>query len=107
MASGRKSSNSKDPSASSSRGDSPSTRRPVSARTSNTHGSFAICVQNNDYPASLELRKLYRVLEDEFADEHGMIRVVDESGEDYLFPNSYFVRVSLPHSVESTLRKIA
>jgi hypothetical protein len=106
MASARKSSNSKSPSARK-RGDSPPTRRPVTAEIKNAQGSFAICVQNKDYPASLELRKLYRVLDDEFADKHEMIRIIDESGEDYLFPNSYFVRVTLPQSVESALRKIA
>jgi hypothetical protein len=53
------------------------------------------------------LRKLYPVLEDEFAAKHDMIRVVDESGEDYLYPSSYFVRVELPQSVEQTLRRIA
>jgi len=68
---------------------------------------FAVCVKNVDYRASLELRKLYPVLEDEFAAKHDMIRVVDESGEDYLYPSSYFVRVELPRSVELTLRKIA
>ena len=68
---------------------------------------FAVCVKNDDYRASLELRKLYPVLEDEFAAKHDMIRVVDESGEDYLYPSSYFVRVELPQAVEQTLRKIA
>jgi len=53
------------------------------------------------------LRKLYPVLEDEFAAKHDMIRVVDESGEDYLYPSAYFVRVELPQSVEQRLRKIA
>ena len=52
----------------------------------------AMCVCNDDYPASLELRKLYRVIEDEFAAEHGLIRVIDESGEDYLYPDDFFVR---------------
>jgi hypothetical protein len=70
-------------------------------------GRFAICIRNDNYPASLELRKLYAVLEDSFAAEHQMIRIVDESGEDYLFPESYFVRVQLPNAVERTLRKIA
>jgi hypothetical protein len=64
-------------------------------------------VKNDDYRASLELRKLYVVLEDAFASEHDMIRIVDESGEDYLYPSSYFVRVELPQSVEQVLRKIA
>ena len=68
---------------------------------------YVICVKNQGYPASLELRKLYRVLEDSFAAEHGMVRVIDESGEDYLFPSEYFVRVRLPASVEKALVKIA
>jgi hypothetical protein len=55
----------------------------------------------------LELRKLYPVLPDAFADEHQMIRVVDESGEDYLYPSTYFVRVELPNGVERALHKIA
>lgn len=70
-------------------------------------GHFAICVRNDEYPASLELRKLYPVLEDEFADDHGMVRVIDESGEDYLFPDDYFVRVNLPLAVKRKLQKIA
>lgn len=68
---------------------------------------FAVCIGNEGYPASLELRKLYPVLKDSFADEHGLIRIVDESGEDYLYPNSYFVRVELPEALRQKLRKIA
>ena len=68
---------------------------------------FVICVRNQGYRASLDLRKLYPVLPDEFAEEHYMIRVIDESGEDYLYPADYFVRLDLPHSVEQTLHKIA
>jgi hypothetical protein len=68
---------------------------------------FAVCVRNDGYGASLELRKLYPVLPDAFGDEHGMIRVIDESGEDYLYPVTYFVRVELPRAVEQTLAKIA
>lgn len=64
-------------------------------------------MRNDDYQASLELRKLYPVLEDEFGSQHGMIRVIDESGEDYLFPSTYFVRVRLPDALEKKLRKIA
>ena len=47
------------------------------------------------------------MLDDEFATKHDLIRVVDESGEDYLYPSSYFVRVELPQSVEQALREIA
>lgn len=68
---------------------------------------FAICVRNTDYRASLELRKLYLVVDDSFAEQHDLIRVVDESGEDYLYPLHYFVRVDLPRGVERELAAIA
>ncbi len=80
---------------------------PASISSREADGHFAICVRNDEYPASLELRKLYPVLDDEFASRHGMLRVVDESGEDYLFPSEYFVRVNLPQAVEKKLQKIA
>ena len=72
-----------------------------------SHREFAVCVCNDDYPASLELRKLYRVIDDEFARQHQLIRVIDESGEDYLYPTAYFVSVDLPKAVEHTLHRIA
>ena len=68
---------------------------------------FAVCVCNDDYPASLELRKLYQVVEDDFAQQHDLLRVIDESGEDYMYPETYFVRVDLPKPVEQTLHRIA
>jgi hypothetical protein len=64
---------------------------------------FAVCVNNTDYPASLELHKIYRVLPDEDAEVDGDLRIVDESGEDYLYPAEYFVLVELPRSVEQSL----
>ena len=64
---------------------------------------FAICVKNEEYPASLQLWKVYRVLPDERGARHNMIRVVDESGEDYLFSATYFVPVELPQAAESAL----
>ncbi len=57
---------------------------------------FAICVDNSAYPASLELHRVYRVLADTQAEKDGDLRVVDESGEDYLFPADYFIVVDLP-----------
>jgi len=78
-----------------------------SRRTSRAERHFAVCVRNRGYRASLELRKLYPVLPDPFADEHQMIRVIDESGEDYLYPAKFFVRVELPHTVERALETIA
>ena len=68
---------------------------------------FAVCISNADYPASLELHKIYRVLPDEDAASEGDIRVVDESGEDYLYPAKYFVFVDLPRSVEKSLLRAA
>ena len=111
MASGKKSSSSRSRSASSKRvpSDPGGGRGSVTPQRQSVpaSGHFAICVRNDEFPASLEVRKLYRVLEDEFAGKHGMIRVIDESGEDYLFPGEYFVRISLPQAVEKQLRKIA
>jgi hypothetical protein len=57
---------------------------------------FAVCVKNKSYAASLELRKLYQVVADETAAKVQQIRVIDESGEDYLYPAEYFVPVQLP-----------
>ena len=64
---------------------------------------FAVCVNNARYPASLELHKIYRVLPDEDAEVDGDLRIVDESGEVYLYPAEYFVLVELPRSVEQSL----
>jgi len=54
---------------------------------------FVVCVKNMRYSASLELRKLYQMVPDEGAAKHHQIRVIDESGEDYLYPEDYFVAV--------------
>jgi hypothetical protein len=64
---------------------------------------FAICVENEGYPASLELWKVYRVLTDEKAAKHQLIRVIDESGEDYLYSESWFVPIELPRAVEKAI----
>ena len=69
----------------------------------NANPQFAICVKNEEYPASLQLWKVYRVLPDERGGRHNMVRVVDESGEDYLFSASYFIPVELPQAAESAL----
>ena len=61
---------------------------------------FVICVRNKDYPASLGLRKVYRLLADERASKRHQARVVDESGEDYLYPDEYFVPIKLPQAAE-------
>ncbi|MEO8349550.1 MAG: hypothetical protein ABI610_11605 [Acidobacteriota bacterium] len=57
---------------------------------------FVLCVQDGGYPVSLEIRKVYRVVPDRAAVDLGLIRVVDESGEDYLYPEDLFVPIELP-----------
>jgi len=64
-------------------------------------------VKNKDYAASLELRKLYQVVSDEVAAKLHQIRVIDESGEDYLYPEEFFVAVQLPESAEKAVRRAA
>ena len=64
---------------------------------------FVVCVKNEGFAASLERRKIYAVIQDARASEHQMIRVVDESGEDYLYPAGYFVAIELPQEVEEAL----
>jgi hypothetical protein len=68
---------------------------------------FVVCVKNKGYTASLELSKLYQVLSDHSAKEVNTIRVIDESGEDYLYPRSYFVPVRVPQSGEKAVRRAA
>jgi hypothetical protein len=57
---------------------------------------FLLCVDNGGYPASLEVRKLYQVIPDKEAERHNQIRIIDESGEDYLYPSRFFAPVKLP-----------
>jgi hypothetical protein len=64
---------------------------------------FAICVDNSDYEASLILRKIYEVIPDEAAARDDLLRIVDESGEDYLYHKSHFVVVEFPVEVEHAL----
>jgi len=64
---------------------------------------FVVCVANDGYPASLELHKIYRVLPDNEAKRDGDLRVIDESGEDYLNPSKWFVSVKIPQAVKTSL----
>ena len=66
---------------------------------------FVVCVRNDGYPASLERRKIYRALHDQDAAQHRYLRVVDESGEDYLYPAKLFEAISLPISLERAFKK--
>ena len=64
---------------------------------------YVVCVNNSGYPASLELHKIYRALPDNEAAEDGDLRVIDESGEDYLFPADYFASITVPERVRASL----
>ncbi len=70
---------------------------------SNQERRFAVCVRNEGYEASLELHKIYRVLPDLEGEQEGDIRVIDESGEDYLYPVEWFVPIEVPESVQVSL----
>jgi hypothetical protein len=64
---------------------------------------YVLCVSNEDYEASLVVRRVYQQLPDADAESHGLLRVVDESGEDYLFPKSLFASIVIPRTVSEKL----
>jgi hypothetical protein len=64
--------------------------------TSKPQKKFVLCVSNDKYPASLEVRKIYQHIPDLEAQSHGQIRVIDESGEDYLYPSDIFIAIDVP-----------
>ena len=72
-------------------------------RLAPTRRRYVLCVSNDGYPAALEPRKIYQVLADADAARHELVRVVDESGEDYLYPKTYFVSLRLPRNVRQAL----
>ena len=86
---------------SSARGTSTSRRKSSPARR------FAVCVRNDGYEASLERNKIYTVLRDQQAERDGDLRVIDESGEDYLFSADRFVAIEVPAAVRASLLKAA
>lgn len=67
---------------------------------------FAVCIRNDEYEGALELRKIYEILEDSDAEPHDLIRVIDESGEDYLYPRQWFLPIELPRNVEEAIAEI-
>ena len=86
-----------------SNGSSTGRRRRLPARGAH---SYVLCVQNEGYPASLDLGKLYRCLRDPAAERHSMRRIVDESGEDYLYPSDWFIEIHLPPAAKRRLSSI-
>lgn len=71
-----------------------------------TESRFVLCIRNDDCD-DLERRKIYQVLPDESAAEDGHIRVIDDSGEDYLYPQDYFVPIDLPQAAQKALLSAA
>ncbi|MCW5852880.1 MAG: hypothetical protein KIT87_22605 [Anaerolineae bacterium] len=65
--------------------------------------SFALCINNDGYPVSLDVGKVYRVIPDDQAAAHGYLRVIDESGEDYAYASDRFFPLDLPDAVEQAL----
>ena len=70
---------------------------------SKTSKQFVVCVSNDGYPASLERRKIYVALRDATAEKYGQIRIIDESGEDYLYPKAFFRAIALPQSIRKAV----
>jgi hypothetical protein len=66
------------------------------------NAKFVMCIDNESQPIDLTLRRVYKVIPDEKADKRGWIRVVDDSGEDYLYPVSAFVPVQIPEEAEQS-----
>ena len=64
---------------------------------------FVVCIENKGYAASLEKRKIYVPLPDRAAEKHGLLRIIDESGDDYLFPKTFFREIALPQSVKKAV----
>lgn len=64
---------------------------------------LVVCVSNEGYPAALERRKIYIALSDPSAEKNGLVRVVDESGDDYLYPASYFRPIALPDKIKKAV----
>jgi len=61
---------------------------------------LVVCVDNDGYAVSLETRKIYVALRDAAAEKHDMLRIIDESGEDYLYPKAFFREIALPLAVK-------
>lgn len=68
---------------------------------------FAICIKNDGYEDDLHVRMVYQILPDESARQSNYLRIIDETGEDYLFPATYFVKVAVPHEAEAYLTVLA
>jgi len=71
------------------------------SRTASNH--LVVCISNDGYPASLEKRKIYVALRDAASEKHGLLRVIDESGGDYVYPRAFFRPIELPQTVKKAV----
>jgi hypothetical protein len=76
-------------------------------RSTSADFAYVVCVRNDEVPASLELRKIYPVILDEESEKHGMLRVIDESGEDYLYPRGWFVAFNPSDELRLALQTVS
>ena len=83
----------------------PRGRQPLSSKH-RTRG-LVLCICNGGYEVSLELRKIYQAVPDAGAARHHLLRVIDESGEDYLYPQDFFLPIELPKAIEKALLALA
>jgi hypothetical protein len=67
---------------------------------------YLLCIDNGDYPASLEVRKVYRTIPDVLAKSRNFVRVIDESGEDYLYPADLFVPIDVPSAAKEAFASV-
>ncbi len=70
-----------------------------------SNADYVVCINNDGYEVSLEPRKLYEVLSAPEAQKHNQLRIVDESGDDYLYPARFFATIKVPHAVSKALRQ--
>lgn len=66
---------------------------------------YVICIKNDDYEVDLSLGKVYRVIPERVSEARGFVRIVDESGEDYLYPRSYFLPIAVSKTIQRALAK--
>lgn len=71
------------------------------------HKRYVVCIRNEGYEGALEIRKIYESLLDESAAETEFMRVIDESGEDYLYPINWFLELDLPRNIENALAALS
>ena len=64
---------------------------------------LVVCIKNDGYPVSLEKRKFYVALRDPLAESRGLVRIIDESGDDYLYPKAFFRAIALPQSIRKAV----